>query len=84
MSDSTAEGDQDPADRPEPEMERAMDRAGVPRSRRAKNAGGDMSETQRSRTDDPDLKPAASPVTDRDPDQHPAGHDEPIVDDREP
>ena len=58
MSDPKPEHDLDPADRPEPEMERAMDRAGVPRSRRARNAGGDMSETQRSRTEDPDLKPA--------------------------
>ena len=59
-ADPTTDQDQDPADRPEPAMERAMDRAGVPRSRRAQNAGGDMSETQRSRTDDPDLKPADS------------------------
>jgi hypothetical protein len=41
-----------------------MDRTGVPRSRRARNAGGDMSETERSRTDDPKLKPATKDPVD--------------------
>jgi hypothetical protein len=43
----------DPADRPEPSMTAAADKAGVPVDRRAANAGGEMSETIRSR--DPDL-----------------------------
>jgi hypothetical protein len=44
---------QDPADRTEPDMVQDSDAAGVPRSDRAGNAGGTMSETIRSR--DPDL-----------------------------
>jgi hypothetical protein len=44
---------QDPADRRESDMVQDSDDAGVPRSDRAGNAGGTMSETIRSR--DPDL-----------------------------
>ncbi len=44
---------QDPADRAESHMVQRSDAAGVPRSNRAGNAGGTMSETSRSR--DPDL-----------------------------
>lgn len=43
----------DPADRIEPGMVKDSDAAGVPLSGRASNAGGNLSETSRSR--DPDL-----------------------------
>jgi hypothetical protein len=44
--------DRDPADREEKDMTKAMDAAGVPRRKRARNAGGTMSETERSRSAD--------------------------------
>jgi hypothetical protein len=43
---------QDPADRDDEVMTEAMDRAGVPRRKRSHNAGGNMSETTRSRTEE--------------------------------
>lgn len=49
----TSERRQDAADRTESEMVQDSDAADVPRSNRAGNAGGTMSETSRSR--DPDL-----------------------------
>ena len=49
----TSERRQDAADRTESEMVQDSDAADVPRSNRAGNAGGPMSETIRSR--DPDL-----------------------------
>lgn len=51
--DKRGERRQDPADRTESDMVQDSDAAGVPRSDRAGNAGGTMSETIRSR--DPDL-----------------------------
>jgi len=46
--------DIDPADRREPELETAAERADVPEGNRAHNAGGTMSETLRSRAPDLD------------------------------
>jgi len=46
--------DVDPADRREPELETAAERADVPEESRAQNAGGAMSETARSRAPDLD------------------------------
>lgn len=44
----------DPADRPQRDMAKNSDRAGVPLAQRASNAGGTMSETIRSREADLD------------------------------
>ncbi len=46
--------DVDPADRREPDLETAAERADVPKENRAHNAGGTMSETARSRSRDLD------------------------------
>ena len=50
--DAKATDPQDQADKVQPQLKEAMDKAGVPRRKRAKNAGGDMSETARSRVND--------------------------------
>ncbi|HEX5016302.1 MAG TPA: hypothetical protein VFX15_01810 [Actinomycetes bacterium] len=44
----------DPADRVDRSLAAQMDQAGIPPEERAHNAGGTMSETQRSRTADLD------------------------------
>jgi hypothetical protein len=51
--------DVDPADRREPDLETAAERADVPKRNRAPNAGGTMSETSRSRL--PDLDDEVAP-----------------------
>ena len=51
--------DVDPADRREPELETAAEKADVPEENRAQNAGGTMSETARSRA--PDLDDEETP-----------------------
>ena len=51
--------DVDPADRREPDLETAAERADVPKENRASNAGGTMSETSRSRS--PDLDDDVTP-----------------------
>jgi hypothetical protein len=50
----TNDDDVDPADRREPDLEAAAERAEVPKRNRAGNAGGTMSETSRSRLPDLD------------------------------